>query len=347
MWDQLVQCAAPQEVAFCLPWFEALGGSMLPIYWYGILASTGIFIGTFYASKHIEWEGHDPEIIWDMLLWVVIPALLGARLWYVAQAVLGGSTAFSLDRPLDIFNARAGGMNIFGGAGAGMIAMIIYTRIRKLDGWLMADGAMLGLLLGQAIGRLGNYINQELYGPPTNSTWFGIPIDAQHRLFEYASLPPETLFHPTMFYEMGWLLASFAALYFLFRRYQSQIVHGILAGSYLILAGAGRFVIEFYRPDQPKFPNSWISYSQILALLYVIVGFVALMDRLGHMRIPWIARPQNRKQRLAAYEKIQTDKRRLAKATVREKEKEARRKARALAKAAGTAEVTEAEDTEE
>src|SRR5438477_12860673 len=89
MWQQIGQSSAPARVAFCIPWF---GGNPLPIYWYGILASLGIFVGAFYASKHIEWEGEDPEIVWDALLWVLVAGLIGARLWYVIAEVLGGSS---------------------------------------------------------------------------------------------------------------------------------------------------------------------------------------------------------------------------------------------------------------
>src|SRR5512139_4097968 len=131
MWELLTKCVAEGggRVAFCIPWFNALGGPTLAIYWYGILASVGIFAGAWYASKHVEAEGGDPDMVWDALLWVLIPALLGARLWYVGQAVLGGSDDFAIAQASDvlkIFNSRLGGMNIFGGAIFGVGALIFY-----------------------------------------------------------------------------------------------------------------------------------------------------------------------------------------------------------------------------
>lgn len=329
MWEQIVSCTAIPEVAFCIPWF---GGAPLPIYWYGILASIGIFVGAFYAAKHVEKEGDDPELVWDALLWVLIAGLIGARLWYVLAEVMGGSTDYSFARPLEIINPRGGGMNIFGGAVGGLIAMYIYSRVRKIDGWLLADAGLMGLLLGQAIGRVGNFINQELYGPPTGSPWFGMLVRADNRLPEFTNLPAETRFHPTMIYELIWLLISFGVLFYIFRRYQDRMVRGILTGSYLILFGIGRFIMEFWRPDQPTFniPSLGmdVSFSRIAAMLAVVAGIVVLLDRLGYMRIPFIARPQTRKQRLQAYQDILTNRRRQERAAERDKQREARRKAR-------------------
>lgn len=332
MWEQLLQCAAPDNVAFCIPWPSALGGPTLAIFWYGILAAVGIFVGTMYAAKHVEWEGQNPDIMWDAFLWVLIPAIIGARVWYVLQAVIGGSDVYSLSRPLEILNTRGGGMNIFGGALFGAAAIIIYARSKKLDGWLLADAGMMGLLIGQGIGRIGNYINVELYGPPTGSTWFGmfVPEDRRLGMYPVSEFSLETRFHPTMFYEAFWLFLVFGVLYFIFRRYQDRIVHGILAGAYLMATGFGRFFIEFFRPDQPKFPNSAISYSQIASLLFLVVGLMAFLDRLGYFKIPWIARPQNAKQRLQAYQAILTERRKRERSIQRDKERERRRKQREL-----------------
>ncbi len=355
MWELLAQCAAQGEgrVAFCIPWPAALGGPALPIYWYGILASLGIFAGAFYASKHVEWEGGDTDMIWDALLWILLPALAGARLWYVAQAVIGtpgGAETYAIHQVSDllkIINPRLGGMNIIGGAIFGGIALILYVRAKKTNGWLLADASFLGLFIGQAVGRIGNYINHELYGPPTGSATFGIPIPQAYRLPEYQNLPADTLFHPTMFYEMAWLLLCFGVLFYIFWRYQSQIVQGVLSGWYLILAGLGRFVIEFFRPDQPRIPDFPLSYSQFFAALYVIVGIVIVLDRLGYMRLPLIARPQTPRQRLLAYQKLLEDRKRQTRAAEKEKLRVARRKARAEAKRALTEQNSPDEAVEE
>jgi hypothetical protein len=94
--------------------------------------------------------------------------------------------------------------------------------------------------------------------------------------------------------------------------------------------GFGRFFIEFFRPDQPKFPNSIISYSQIASLLFLVLGAIAFLDRTGHFRIPWIARPQNTRQRQQAYQTILDDRRKRERSIQRDKERERRRKQREL-----------------
>ncbi|HEC23820.1 MAG TPA: prolipoprotein diacylglyceryl transferase [Chloroflexi bacterium] len=327
MWQELWACMSQRRVALCVP---GPNGPIELIYWYGILAAVGIFLGAFYASKHLEMEGEDPDIVWDALLWVLIPALVGARLWYVVQAVLGGSTAYSLSRPLEIINPRLGGMNIFGGVAFGVIALLIYIRVKKIKGWLLADAALMGLLIGQGIGRFGNFINQELYGPPTGSDWFGMIIPPEARLPQFASLPPETRFHPTMLYEAFWLFLSFAILYYIFRRYQPRLVHGVLTGAYFILAGFGRFIMEFWRPDQPlmPLPDIQISYSRFLSMIYVVVGLIILLDRLGYLRIPFIPPPQTPRQRERAFEALMTERRRRERARERERLRAQRRKER-------------------
>ena len=328
MWQQILECMGQRRVALCIPFH----GQAVPlIYWYGILASVGIAVGAWLASRHLNEEGEDPDIVWDALLWILIPALLGARLWYVFQAILGGSTAFSLSRPLDIINPRTGGMNIFGGVLFGVIAMIIYIRSKKVNGWVLADGALLGLLVGQGIGRFGNLINIELYGPPTGSARFGLIVPPEYRLSQYASLPAGTRFHPTMMYEALWLFLSFLLLYWLYRRNQERMIHGVLTGGYFILAGFGRFIMEFWRPDQPGITlqsGLTISYSRILSMVYVLVGIIIALDRLGYLKIPFIARPQTTRQRIQAFEEIQREKRRQERAREKERMREQRRKER-------------------
>ncbi|MBN1120026.1 MAG: prolipoprotein diacylglyceryl transferase [Anaerolineae bacterium] len=325
MWQQLLDCMGQRRVAVCIPW---KGEPLELVYWYGILAALGIALGALYASKHMQSEGDDPDLVWDALLWILIPALLGARLWYVAQVAMSGSTYYSLSRPLEILNPRLGGMNIFGGAIFGMLAMIVFAIVRKVNFWLLTDGALMGLLVGQGIGRFGNLINIELYGPPTNSDWFGMIVPAAYRMAEFRDLPAETRFHPTMLYEAFWLLLCFGVLYYLFRRYQERFIHGVLTGCYFVLAGIGRFIIEWWRPDQPGIQlesGAILSYSRILSMVYVVIGIIIVLDRMGYLRIPGIARPQTQKQRAKAYEELMRERDRQERARERERQREERR----------------------
>jgi phosphatidylglycerol:prolipoprotein diacylglycerol transferase len=330
MWENVLECISQRETAICIP---IPGGQPFPIYWYGVLAALGIFVGAFYAAKHVEGEGGDPETVWDALLWIMIPALIGARLWYVVQLALAGSTQYSLSRPLEIINPRLGGMNIFGGVVFAVIAAVIYVRVRKLDFWPIADGGLMGLFLGHAIGRFGNWINQELYGPPIEVPWLqwlGVRIPQGHRIppwTDMTTFPYETTrFHPTFFYEAFWLFLCFGILYYLYRRYQERMIPGTLAGGYLILSGIGRFVIEAWRPDQPLLPGTSFSFSRVLALFYIVIGLIIVLDRLGYMKIPFIKRPVTRKQRERELQEIRAERRRAARRAERERDRKKRAK---------------------
>ena len=292
MWEEIVACSSSARVAFCLP--VRVGGEFFPIYWYGIIAAIGIIAGAMYAQYHLKMEGEDPDIVWDALLWVLPAGIIGARLWFVMQFAVAGELTFN--SVLDIFNPRQGGLNIFGGALFGFVALILYTRAKDVDGWVLSDASLMGLLIGQGIGRFGNLVNRELYGPPTELPW-GIRIPAEYRLQEFASLPADTGFHPTMIYEAIWLFSVFAVMYYLFQRYQPQIVRGIPTGVYFIMAGIGRFVLEIWRPDQPMVTytnqvtlqtNEIMTYGQLFALLFMIIGSLIVLDRTGYINLPLV-----------------------------------------------------------
>ncbi|MGF1506358.1 MAG: prolipoprotein diacylglyceryl transferase [Anaerolineae bacterium] len=328
MWQEIVACSSEVRVAFCLP--IRIGGELFPVYWYGIIAAIGIIVGATYAQHHLRMESEDPDIVWDALLFVLPAGLLGARLWYVAQTALAGTVQYS--SVLDVFNPRQGGMNIFGGALLGFIALALFTRARKADGWVLADGALMGLLLGQAIGRMGNLVNRELYGPPTELPWC-IRIPAQFRLPDYATLPPDTRIHPTMVYEAIWLVLVFGVMYYLFQRYQREIVRGIPAGVYFIAAGIGRFIVEVWRPDQPTIPNPTtgeplMTAGQFFALLYMLLGTIIVLERTGYIRIPFLDKPPTWKERRQAYDKIEEDRERQQRRMARERERQSRRRER-------------------
>jgi hypothetical protein len=153
-----------------------------------------------------------------------------------------------------------------------------------------------------------------------------------------------------MFYEAIWLFLVFGVLFYLFHRYQEQIVHGRLTGAYLMATGVGRFVIEFFRLDQPKMPGSIFSYSQLMSVLYLAIGVIIFLDRMGHFRIPLIARPQNERQRQQAYQAILDARRKRERSLERAKERERRRKQReqiAKEKAEAAAQTTQEEESEE
>jgi len=217
----------------------------------------------------------------------VVPAgIIGARIWYVINATLGGNRYY-MENPTQIINIPQGGLHIFGGFLLGGLVMLIYLRVHQLDTWLFLDAAGPGVLVGQAIGRIANFINQELYGPPTKMLW-GIKIAAEHRLALYSDLnlfPVETTrFHPTFAYEIIWNLGAAGFLLWLSRKYQKELKPGAIFACWLILAGFGRVWIEFFRPDQPLIGNSFVTYSMFVSLLMAIAGVVMLLIRYGKLQ---------------------------------------------------------------
>lgn len=247
------------------------------VYWYGLIVMLGVLVGSWIVERNLKRRGEDGEKLWDALIWVVLIGIVGARLWYVLNATLGGNRIY-VENPIQILNIGGGGLHIFGGFLFGAIVLLWFIRRNNLDPWLYLDMAGPGLLVGQAIGRLGNFINQELYGPPTALPW-GIPISPENRLLEFRSLPESARFHPTFAYEMLWNFAAAGLLLWLSRRYEKQLKPGTLFAGWLILAGVGRTWIEFFRPDQPKIPELGISYSALISALMAVAGAVVLMIR--------------------------------------------------------------------
>ena len=249
--------------------------------WYGVIVMLGVIAGSLLVERALKRNGENSEAIWDALLWVLPAGIVGARLWYVVNATLGGDNRFSND-PTEILRIWNGGLHIFGGLLLGAAALLIYLRNNKLDIWLFLDAAGPAVLVGQGIGRIANFINQELYGPPTTLPW-GIPISIQHRLPQFQDLvkyPVETTrFHPTFAYELLWNFAAAGLLLWLVHRYEKDLKPGTIFAGWLIAAGVGRTWIEFFRPDQPKIGDSLISYSMIVAALMAITGVVMLLAR--------------------------------------------------------------------
>lgn len=274
-----------------------LFGITFALRWYGVLIMTAVLVGTWIASREIRYRKGDPEFLWDALFWVLLAGIIGARLWYVGQSILSGNRFF-LDDPIQIINIPTGGLHFFGALLLGGLAAYLYARKRQVDLWLILDAAAPALLIGQALARPANFINQELYGQPTTLPW-GIAIEAKHRIGPYSDLlrfPESTRFHPTFAYEMIWNLLAAGLLLWLSRRYQKQLKPGMVFAGWMVLAGVGRFLIEFFRPDQPRIPGTPLSYSAVVSLLLALVGGLWLLARGGKLNIPLLSRGPDKYQ---------------------------------------------------
>jgi phosphatidylglycerol:prolipoprotein diacylglycerol transferase len=254
--------------------------------WYGIILVTGIIIATWVASRYVQRRGYDGEAMWDMLIWVLIPALIGARLYYVFIQSARGPEGLGrfLENPVSILQIWNGGIHIYGAFIFGGVAVWLFTRFRRLPLLVYLDGIALGALLGQAIGRIANFINQELYGPPTTLPW-GLRIDPEHRIPPYndlARFPESTRFHPLFLYESLWNLLGFGLLFWIYRRFEQRLRPGDIFLLYLIWYPLGRFFIEFIRTDSWFFPGTPFNVVHVLSALAIVSAVVMLYLRHRH-----------------------------------------------------------------
>ena len=255
--------------------------------WYGVLVMFGAVVGAWIAEKEIRRRGENGEAIWDAMVWVLPLGIIGARLWYVVNSILGGNSYY-IDNPVKILYVWEGGLHFFGGLLFGGIALYFYLKNNRMDFWLFLDSIAPAMLIGQALARPANFINQELYGPPTKLPW-GIPIDAAHRLAQYADLSKypvdATRFHPTFAYEMILNIMLGLLLLWVSRQYADKMKPGAVFSGWLVLAGLARAFIEFFRPDLPRIGNSFVTYSMFVSLLMAIAGAVMLLVRYGKLHL--------------------------------------------------------------
>jgi phosphatidylglycerol:prolipoprotein diacylglycerol transferase len=267
-----------------------IGNFTLAFRWYGLLIGIAVMVGATILSREVQWRGGNPDTVWDGMLWVLPAGIVGARLWYVVNATLGGSRHY-LDNPVNILRIPDGGLHIYGAFIFGLLAAYLYARKNKADLLLILDSIGPALLIGQALARPANFINQELYGPPTDLPW-GISIRPENRLPPWNNLsqfPEETTrFHPTFAYEMIWNLLAAAFLLWISRRFKGKIKPGALFAGWLILAGLGRFIIEAFRPDQPRISGTDLSYSRLIAGLMALGGLFWLLVRYEVIRLPFL-----------------------------------------------------------
>ncbi|MFZ5820664.1 MAG: prolipoprotein diacylglyceryl transferase [Chloroflexota bacterium] len=265
---------------------KLFGGLTLTLRWYGVLVMLGVMAAAWLAERELKHRGENGEHIWNSLIWALPAGVIGARLWYVANATLGGNSYY-MDNPGQILNIPAGGLHFYGGLLFGALAMFFYIRRYKLDLWLLLDVAAPVTMIGQAVARPANFINQELYGQPTTLPW-GIPIEMQHRIPLYSDMslyPESTRFHPAFAYEMLWNFLAAGLLLWAARRFPEKFKPGAMFAWWLVLAGVGRVLIEFFRPDQPRIPGTDVSYTTAVSALMALAGGIMLLARYGYLRL--------------------------------------------------------------
>ena len=237
-----------------------------PVYWYGIciILAFGLCIGLamWQASKF----GLKADDVIDVSIVVIPSAIVGARLYYVASAW----DEFAAD-PISVFNIRNGGLAVLGGVLFSILAVYILTKFKKKSVAAIFDFLIVYIPLGQAIGRWGNFFNQEAFGTNTTLPWGMISADTSAYISAYCpGLNPDLPVHPTFLYESLATLLIFFVLLFVRKRIKLPLVP---VAMYFILYGAARFFIEGLRTDSLYIGNTGLRTSQVLSAVLVVVGF--------------------------------------------------------------------------
>lgn len=220
------------------------------VHWYGIILTTAMLIGTLLAARQAKREGIDPDHLYNLALFMIPGAIISARLYYVIF-----NWGYYSANPSEIPAIWHGGLAIHGGILGGALIGYFYARHYKLGFWRLADIVAPSLVLGQSIGRWGNYVNQEAYGGPTNLPW-AIYIAGEYR-------------HPTFLYESLWNFGVFLVLLWQ-RKKNKHLKTGDLALIYLILYSIGRFWVEGFRTDSLMLGP--LRMAQVISIFFIILA---------------------------------------------------------------------------
>ncbi len=238
------------------------------IYWYGIIIACGFLLALAVGLRQGPKLGVKQDDILDMLFFAVPISLVGARTYYVLfyqELYRDADGVFQWDKAIAIWD---GGIAIYGAIIAAVLTAAVFCKVRKINFWVMADTASYGLLIGQLVGRWGNFVNQEAYGGPCTAFWrMGLT-----RAGEYIEV------HPTFLYESLWNLAGLAILYFIIR--PRRKFDGQLFLTYFLWYGLGRVWIEGLRTDSLYFFQTGIRVSQALAGIFAVTALAMILVRL-------------------------------------------------------------------
>ncbi|MEK7528535.1 MAG: prolipoprotein diacylglyceryl transferase, partial [Patescibacteria group bacterium] len=235
---------------------------------YGILIGLGIVAALTYAIVESRRRGMDTEVLYDLGFWIVLCGILGARLYYVIF-----EWELYARQPLESLFIWRGGLAIHGGLIGGVLALVVFARIKKISVPAYMDILAPGLILAQAVGRWGNFFNSEAFGRPTDLPW-KLFIPLQSRPTEFIA---SEYFHPTFLYESMWNLLVFVLLVIVTRRIYhggSGRPAGAVFSWYLILYSLGRFFVESFRTDSLMLGS--LRAAQVVSLALFIAGLVGI-----------------------------------------------------------------------
>lgn len=256
---------------------EDLGKSIsvfgIEIAYYGIVIAIGMILALMLVFHEAKRTNQNVETYYDLAICVILSGIIGARLYYVIFA-----WDMYKDDMLSIFNIRNGGLAIYGGILAGILAAFIYSRIKKLSFMRILDTAVLGLLVGQILGRWGNFFNREAFGGYTDNLFAmqikldevgGIITDSISKNIKIVNGIEYIQVHPTFLYESIWnlILLGIIMVYRKHKKFDGEII-----SIYMMGYGLGRFIIEGLRTDQLLLPGIHVAVSQMVSVCMIIIG---------------------------------------------------------------------------
>lgn len=243
-----------------VPRFFQLGP--LKIHSYGVIFAAAVLAGYLTLIRLAPKRGLDPKKVEDLFFLAMPVSILGARLYHVLDL-----WSYYQKHPAEILAVWRGGLGIYGGIIAGLIFGVVYSRLRRLALFSVLDVSAPALAIGQAIGRWGNFVNQEAFGPPTDLPW-GVPIEPQYRP---AVWKDQTRFHPFFLYESFLNLVNFLILVSLLKRVKKR---GVVAGVYFVNYGLIRYFLEFLRWDTWTVAGTRLAHLISLALIALGLGLI-------------------------------------------------------------------------
>ena len=250
------------------------------IAFYGIIIGIGMILGTYLAAKDAERRGLGEDAVYDFIVWGIIVGIIGARLYYVFF-----QWDSYKDNLLQILNLRAGGLAIYGGVIGGILTLVVWCRLKKKKFFEMADSLVLALLVGQILGRWGNFFNCEAFGRYTESLFamrirraIVNPIMIDEELLNHLIIENGTEYiqvHPTFLYESCWNLCLLLFILFFWRKHQAFTGEIFLA--YIAGYGLGRFWVEALRTDSLLIPGTNLAVSQCIAGICFLTASVLII----------------------------------------------------------------------
>ncbi|SHH36220.1 prolipoprotein diacylglyceryl transferase [Virgibacillus chiguensis] len=242
-----------------------------PIYWYGVIIAAGAFLALLLANREASRLGMKKDIMVDLVVFAIPIAIISARMYYVIfewDQYAGGNWT-------DVFAIWEGGIAIHGALIGSVLTAIIYARVKRVSFWQLADIAAPSLILGQAIGRWGNFMNQEAHGGPISASTYESFHQYLPDFIMNQMCIDGVMYHPTFLYESVWNLLVFALL-LLFRRFNPH--RGELFLSYAIMYSVGRFFIEDMRTDS-LYVFGELRQAQVISIVIIVVALALIIYR--------------------------------------------------------------------